>query len=60
MGIVPQRCGWDFGGSSPCLLHGGYYGQNQGHGPFFVDYYGASSANANVGCRLQERPPKAA
>ena len=52
--------GWDFGGSSPCLLHGGYYGQNQGHGPFFVDYYGASSANANVGCRLQERPPKAA
>lgn len=52
--------GWDYGGSSPCLRHGGYYSQSMYHGPFYVYCYTASYASSNVGCRLQERPPKAA
>ena len=52
--------GWDFNGSSPCLYHGGGYSQFQSHGPFYVDYYYASYSYSYVGCRLQERPPKAA
>ena len=51
---------WDFGGSYPCLRHGGFYNRNQNHGPFCVNYYGASGTYSNIGCRLQERPPKAA
>ena len=51
---------WYFYGSSPCLRHGGYYDQYQDHGPFCVYCGGASGAYASVGCRLQERPPKAA
>ena len=55
---VPDN--WDFGGSYPCLDHGGSYNQNQNRGPFCVSYYGTSYTYANIGCRLQERPPKAA
>lgn len=55
---VPDN--WGFYGSSPCLYHGGSYNQSQGHGPFCVDYYGTSSSYGYIGCRLQERPPKAA
>ena len=51
---------WNFNGSSPCLRHGGYYVRNQYYGPFYVDYSGTSNANDIIGCRLQERPPKAA
>lgn len=51
--------GWLFNGGIPCLFHGGYYSQNLNHGPFCVGYGGASSANVSIGCRLQERPPKA-
>ena len=51
---------WYFDGSYPCLLHGGCYYQNQNHGPFCVYCYRASYSSDNVGCRLQERPPKAA
>ena len=51
---------WSFSGGSPCLRRGGSYGQNQSHGPFCVYYSGASYTNAGIGCRLQERPPKAA
>ena len=51
---------WDFSGSSPCLRRGGSYYRDQSHGPFCVDCSGASNAYTNVGCRLQERPPKAA
>lgn len=51
---------WDFNGSDPCLDHGGYYGQNQYRGPFCVNYDSTSNTYTNVGCRLQERPPKAA
>lgn len=50
---------WYFRGSAPCLCHGGYYGQNQGRGPFCVGCYGTSYSVDVVGCRLQERPPKA-
>ncbi len=51
---------WNFYGSNPCLFHGGSYFQNQNHGPFYVIYYSASSSSDYIGCRLQERPPKAA
>ena len=52
--------GWDFVGGNPCLLHGGNYYQDQYRGPFCVSYSGASGAYTSFGCRLQERPPKAA
>ena len=51
---------WYFSGSYPCLYHGGSYGQSQDHGPFCVDYFRASYSYDSIGCRLQERPPKAA
>lgn len=51
---------WNFSGSSPCLFRGGSFDQYQGHGPFYVDYSSASNAGTYIGCRLQERPPKAA
>ena len=51
---------WSFNGSDPCLCRGGGYFQSQNRGPFFVDYNGASLSSSGVGCRLQERPPKAA
>ena len=51
---------WYFYGSSPCLRHGGGYYQGQYHGPFYVDYSGTSYSDSDIGCRLQERPPKAA
>ena len=51
---------WVFNGSYPCLFHGGSYNQNQYRGPFYVSCYGTSNTNTNIGCRLQERPPKAA
>ena len=51
---------WSFGGSYPCLYHGGSYSQIQGRGPFCVGCGGASSSSTAIGCRLQERPPKAA
>ena len=50
---------WSYDGSYPCLAHGGYYVQYLDRGPFCVDYYSASSQYFGVGCRLQERPPKA-
>ena len=51
---------WSFGGGSPCLCHGGNYYQGQDRGPFCVSYSGASVSGSGIGCRLQERPPKAA
>ena len=51
---------WYFVGRYPCLFHGGSYGQGQGRGPFFVSCVSASNADGYIGCRLQERPPKAA
>ena len=52
--------GWYYNGGSPCLRHGGGYDQGLDRGPFCVGYYPASYTNSNIGCRLQERPPKAA
>lgn len=49
---------WFFKGRYPCLRHGGYYGQYQNYGPFYVSYSGASDQGGDFGCRLQERPPK--
>ena len=51
---------WYFSGSSPCLFHGGSYSQYLSHGPFFVSCSSASNSSTGIGCRLQERPPKAA
>ena len=56
--VVPDS--WDFSGSGPCLCRGGDYSQSLSHGPFCVGCGGAASAGGIVGCRLQERPPKAA
>ena len=50
--------GWSYGGSVPCLRHGGGYNQYLSRGPFCVYYGSASSQDSSVGCRLQERPPK--
>lgn len=51
---------WDYYGGSPCLFRGGSYDQSLSRGPFYVGCSTASNAGSNVGCRLQERPPKAA
>ena len=51
---------WNYYASYPCLFHGGYYVQGLDHGPFFVNFDSTSSQSSNIGCRLQERPPKAA
>ena len=51
---------WYFNASSPCLYRGGGYGQYQNRGPFCVSYSGTSVTSTSIGCRLQERPPKAA
>lgn len=51
---------WDFSGGGPCLYRGGYYYQSRYRGPFCVYYNGASNPDTDIGCRLQERPPKAA
>lgn len=49
---------WGFSGSYPCLFHGGGYSQYLNYGPFYVGYYSTSNRGTNIGCRLQERPPK--
>lgn len=51
---------WSFDGSYPCLYRGGSYYQGQYHGPFYVGYDSTSYTYTGIGCRLQERPPKAA
>ena len=51
---------WYFYASYPCLYRGGSYGLDQYHGPFCVSYSSASYTDTSIGCRLQERPPKAA
>lgn len=51
---VPDN--WNFGGSSPCLRHGGNYYQGLNHGPFCVGYNSASSTNDSFGCRILDKP----
>lgn len=55
---VPDN--WYFSGSYPCLFRGGDYSQGQNRGPFCVSFSSASGTSSSIGCRLQERPPKAA
>ena len=52
--------GWSYSGSNPCLYHGGSYYQYLDRGPFYVFCYSSSFQYSSIGCRLQERPPKAA
>ena len=47
---------WYFYASYPCLYAGGYYARSLNYGAFFVYCASASSADAGVGCRLQELP----
>lgn len=48
---------WRFSDSNPYMFHGGYYKKDQKSGPFYVDY--TSAGGSTLGCRIQERPPKA-
>ena len=52
--MVPDY--WCFFGRYPCLCHGGYYNQNQNHGPFCIYCGNASSAYGNIGCRILAEP----
>ena len=52
---------WEIGDSSyPCLLHGGSTNRGVDQGLFCFYSSLASFTAGNIGCRLQERPPKAA
>ncbi|MDB7898966.1 bacterial Ig-like domain-containing protein [Flavonifractor plautii] len=51
---------WDYSGGHPCLRHGGDCNQFLYRGPFCVYCSSTSNLNSGIGCRLQERPPKAA
>ena len=52
---VCDYCSYSASGVVLCV--GGNYGQNQGHGAFFVGGGNAASgANADIGCRLQKLP----
>ena len=51
---------WSYYGGYPCLFHGGNCSRNQDRGPFCIYCDTASYTYSNIGCRLQERPPKAA
>lgn len=52
--------GWYYSGGSPCLFHGGNCYQCLYRGPFCVYCSSTSGQGSGIGCRLQERPPKAA
>ena len=52
--VVPGS--WGFYGRYPCLCHGGFYYQGQGHGPFFIYCDSASSAYGYIGCRILAEP----
>lgn len=47
---------WSFGASGPCLHLGGYYGQVQSHGLFFVSCDTASYSSSGIGSRLMKLP----
>ena len=52
---------WDFDGSYSCLYHGSGPTKIQNNGPFNVSYIRKfTGVSGSIGCRLQERPPKAA
>lgn len=47
---------WYFSASFPCLYFGGSCGRSGSRGLFYVSCSAASSADANIGCRLQKLP----
>lgn len=47
---------WGFSASNPCLFVGGSYSQSLDRGLFYVSYSTATSAGANIGCRLMKLP----
>ena len=47
---------WYYDSSCPCLCVGGYYGQYQNCGLFYVSYSSTSNTDGYIGCRLQELP----
>lgn len=47
---------WKFGSPYPCLFVGGYYRCGADYGLFRVNCSSATSADSDVGCRLQELP----
>ena len=49
---------WGYNASYPCLFHGGSYRKGLRRGPFYVYCDSTSYQNSDIGCRLQERPPK--
>ena len=50
---------WYFYGGNPCLRHGSDCIQTLGCGAFCVDFNITPDTDDGIGCRLQERPPKA-
>ena len=50
---------WYFSPSALVLRHGASLQQHQNFGPFCVRYNSIADSSSDVGCRLQERPPKA-
>ena len=54
---VPDK--WVFNADYQDLAHGGYYAQTLNYGPLFAGCTFASLEFSEIGCRLQERPPKA-
>lgn len=52
--MVPDN--WYFSGSDPCLYHGGFYGQDQNRGPFYVIYSSTSNSYGSFGCRILAKP----
>ena len=56
-GYVPDK--WMFFSTTQCLYHGGGATQSQNYGLFSVDSNILQGGNVRIGCRLQERPPKA-
>lgn len=51
---------WRFTHTEMCLCHGGANTLNMDSGPFSINCFNASTAGVVIGCRLQERPPRAA
>ena len=49
---------WSYSAFSRCPYHGSFSYQSQAQGPFFIYCLTASDFSSNIGCRLQERPPK--
>lgn len=50
---------WSYSGAYPSIMGGGsYLSFSKNSGPFMITYSKMYESGPNVGCRLQERPPK--